>query len=293
MARAAVAEEDDLTALLAEEDIDTLPVAEQVVARIDRAYASEPDGAPRAYIGASGIGSKCDAEIAFSLRGFPNVPPSPKLKRIFRDGHRIEREVIRDLKKAGYSVFEVDDLTGRQARWEIAGGHIVCNTDGQIDLEGKEDISLLEIKSMNDKNWTTFKRSSVKVSHPKYWDQMQMMMGMSGHKRCLFIAYNKNTSLYWAEVVEADPLDWSFQQTRIETVWRGEAKKVSDDPTGWLCRGCFKHGACWGGEAPERACRTCAAAAPIADGTWWCRRHKTNCAQPCADWEPYKPLDKS
>lgn len=291
-APAPIVEEDDGAPALAADDIALLPLAEQVVARINAAYAQKPDDPPRSYIGASGIGSKCDAELALSLRGFPNTTPSPKLKRIFRDGHRIEREVVRDLKLAGYSVFEVDDLTGRQARWEIAGGHIVCNTDGQIDLEGREEVDLLEIKSMNDKNWNNFKKNGVKVSHPKYWDQMQMMMGMSGRRRCLFISYNKNTSEYWAEVVEAEPMDWSYQQTRIETVWRGDARKISDDRDSWFCKGCFKREGCWGDVLPDQVCRTCRASAPIADGTWWCRLHKKTCSTSCADWEPYKPLDK-
>lgn len=286
-------EEEPGAPTLSEAEIVTLALNEQVVARIDAAYAAEPDQPPRSYIGASSVGTKCDAELALSLRGFPNTTPPPKLKRIFRDGHRIERTVVQDLKKAGYAVYEVDETTGRQWRYELAGGHIVCNTDGLIDLEGNEELALLEIKSMNNTLWNRFVKHGVKVSHPKYWDQMQMMGGMGGFKRCLFIAYNKDNSLYHAEIVELDPVEWAYIKDRITTAWRGEARKISNDPESFFCKFCNKVEGCWGRVLPDQLCRTCENSSPTSDGSWWCRLHKHKCAQTCADWAPFKPLEKS
>lgn len=272
-----------------------MSTAEQVIADIDAAYDAEPESDARGYIGASGVGNKCDAALAFSLRGFPDTKNPARLKRIFRDGHRIENEVIRDLRKAGYFVLDRDPLTGRQWRYELAGGHIVCHTDGQIALDKKDpdSLDLLEIKSMNDALFNKFKKDGVRVSHPKYWDQMQMMMGMSGHKRCLFIAYNKDKSFYWAEVVNADPFEWGYICTRLETVWRGDAAKISDDPTGWLCTGCFKHDVCWGSVIPNADCKTCENSFPTSDGKWWCRLKKVEANESCGDWAPYKPKEKT
>lgn len=267
-------------------------LAEIIVEKIDHAYAMEPEDKARSYIGASSIGTKCDAEIAYSLRGFPGTPPEPRTKRIFRDGHRIERTVVSDLRKAGFRILEVDETTGRQWRFELAGGHIVCNTDGLIDIEGNEQLDLLEIKSMNNRMFTTFKSKGVKVSHPKYWDQIQMMGGMGALRRCVFIAYNKDNSEYWVEIVEIDPMEWAFIKTRIETVWRGEAAKVSSDPASFLCRFCFKQGVCWEGKAVESVCRTCAHASPTTDGGWWCREHDAKAISPCSSWQVYKPMDK-
>ena len=289
-----IAEPDEDEGDLSAEAIARLPLAEQVVARIDKAYADEAPDTPRSYIGASSVGTKCDAEIALSLRGFPNTVTPPKLKRIFRDGHRIERTVVNDLRKAGYRVLEVDETTGRQWRFELAGGHVVCNTDGLIDLEGNEVLDLLEIKSMNNKMWSTFESKGVRESHPKYWDQMQMMGGMGGYRRALFIAYNKDTSLYACEIVEIDPMEWSYIKGRIETVWKGQARKISDDPESFFCRFCFKADACWGRVQPDRACRTCEHAAPDArSGGWWCRKHSHDAVATCADWTVFKPLDKA
>lgn len=270
-----------------------MSIAEKVIADIDAAYAADPPRSVRSYIGASLIGDKCDAALEFSLRGFPGSEPEPKLARIFRDGHRIENEVVRDLKKAGYRVLERDELTGRQFRYELAGGHVVCNTDGLIFLDpAADEVSLLEIKSMNQTLWNKFKKHGVKVSHPKYWDQMQMMMGMSGIRSCLFISYCKNDSQYHAEVVDFDEFEWSYLKARIVTVFEGEARKISDDPESFLCRFCFKKPSCWGGVIPDTRCSTCSEAAPTSDGGWWCGLHKKDCADPCGDWRPWQPKDK-
>lgn len=268
-----------------------MDLAEKVIADIDAAYAAEPERKARGYIGASSVGEKCDAALAFSLRGFPDTTPDPKLKRIFRDGHRIERDVVRDLKKAGFLVIEVDDLTGRQHRHEMAGGHVVCHTDGLIDI-GDGELMILEIKSMNNKLWNEYKNKGVRLSHPKYWDQMQMMMGMSGCQKCLFIAYNKDNSLYHVQIVDYDDFEWSYIKSRIQTVWSGEAAKISDDPSSWLCRFCFKRPSCWDGVLPDLACRTCQYASPQTDGGWWCGRHSKTAVEPCEDWSVYRPKDK-
>ena len=70
----------------------------------------------RAYIGASSVGHDCTAMLSFSHRGYPNNPPDQRLKRIFRDGHRIEYVVVSDLTKAGIHVMEKDPMTGKQWR---------------------------------------------------------------------------------------------------------------------------------------------------------------------------------
>ena len=75
--------------------VDWDKVADDVVAAMCKGFASEKRGEARSYIGASMAGTECIAQLALSLRGFPDDEPDPKLKRIFRDGHRIEDEVIK------------------------------------------------------------------------------------------------------------------------------------------------------------------------------------------------------
>lgn len=252
---------------------------------IDEYYTKRKQQKPRAYIGASGIGQQCDASISYSFRGYPDTAPDARLSRIFRDGHRIEDDVVRDMRKAGIHVMEKDPYTGRQWRFEGYGGLVMGNADGIVEMDG-ETIGL-EIKSMNDAKHKEFVRKGIKGSHPSYYDQMQFMMGLSGMTMFLMVAYNKNTSLYHHEYVEFDDFRFAFLTTKVERVIKNEAQKISEDESDWRCRGCFKRGACWGGLEPEeKTVRTCGNSYAEVDGTWKC----SVCdAETCADWKLYVP----
>jgi len=92
---------------------------------IDKAFEDLDREKPRRYIGASGVGNSCNAYLSYSLRGFPESEVKPKIKRIFRDGHRIEDEVVKDLKLAGFEVSEIDEETGKQHRYSMFGNHVM------------------------------------------------------------------------------------------------------------------------------------------------------------------------
>ena len=266
--------------------------AKDIVDAIDNGYLSDKEEKSRAYLGASIIGNQCDALLAFNLRGFPNEPPSPRLKRIFRLGHILEDEVVKDLKKrAKLDVWEVDGLTGRQHSYELWGGHIKAHMDGHIELNG--EVHVLEIKSMNDASHAKFKKNGVKISHPQYFAQVQMMMGMSGIQKSLFIAVNKNTSEYHAEIVEFDDFEYAHIQERIERVVTGRVHKIATDETDWRCRGCFKRGVCWGDREVQVTCATCKFSGPNPQGGWHCYKHDKTADQPCDDYVRYQPESRN
>jgi len=263
----------------------------KIVEAIDSAYENEPEQQPRSYIGASIIGNPCDAMVAFQMRGFPDSSIQPKLKRIFKMGHAIEDIVVRDLKKAGYYVQETDALTGTQHSYQAYGGHVVCHTDGHIELE-RGEVSLLEVKSMNETSFNKFKKSGVKVSHPRYFAQLQMMMGMSGIQTSLFIAQNKNTQEYHAELVGYDVFEYGFIEARIGSILSGKAEKIARDPDDWRCRGCFKTGVCWGDSRPNPMCRNCKHSLPHEEGGWWCGLKKHKADKPCDKHDYFKPEER-
>lgn len=262
--------------------------------KIDEAHERAPVQPARSYIGASNVGHGCEGYLAFSVRGFPDTKPPARLARIFKLGHRIEDLVVDDLRSAGYEVWERDPLTGRQFHYEMYGGHVACNADGQIEMErGAEKVlRLLEVKSMNDANHKKFKAVGVMRSHPRYYAQMQMEMGLSGIPECLFIAYNKNTSEYATEVVAFDAFFWAALQVKIDTVLANKAKKVATDESDWRCKGCFKKEVCWSGTLPDKACRTCTNAVADRGGGWWCGKHNRRAEVPCDDYQVYHPLPK-
>jgi hypothetical protein len=256
---------------------------------IDEAYRKEPRREKtRAYIGASGVGQTCTAAIAFSLRGYPDTTPDPRLKRIFRDGHRIESIVIGDMKKAGLHVMEVDPLTGEQWTYTAYGGHVIGHADGLLEINGES--WLVEIKSMNDSKFKDCMERRVKYSHPSYYAQVQFMMGLAKIRKCLFVAYNKNNSDYLSEVVDFDDFAFAALQTKVERVLKGNGQKISRDESDWRCRGCFKADACWRDAEPEqKIMRTCGNARPTQGGEWKCAK---GCGQTCIDWTKYQPLPK-
>lgn len=261
---------------------------DDIVAAIDKAYESKPKEKARSYIGASVIGNHCDAYLAYALRGYPDDPPPPKLKRIFGLGHHIEDQVVKDLKAAGLSIIERDPMTNRQFSYEGFHGHAICHTDGLVE-DNVGDVGIVEIKSMNDSNFNDFKSSGVLVSHPHYYAQMQMMMGMSKIPETLFVAYNKNTSEYHFEIVAFSAFYWASQQWRIERIMTdNDVRKTSDNIISFSCSGCFKRSVCYGLTQPKVECKSCKHAVAGTNAGWWCALRQQDCGQPCASYEVYE-----
>lgn len=257
---------------------------------IDKAYDNLDREKPRQYIGASGVGHQCNAYLSYCLRGFPETEVAPKVKRIFRDGHRIEEEVVEDLKLAGFEVSEVDEETGKQHRYSMFGNHVVGNGDGIIIIE--EEKHILEIKSMNDARWKKCKKVGVKVSDYKYFAQMQLLMGLSGiHKACL-VSYNKNSSEYLSEIVTYDEFEYADLLRRINVVLEGKGRKISSDPAYFACKMCFKRSTCWEGINPDPACHNCMHAKPVdtGDKAWHCTLHDSEAVKLCDEYTIYQPL---
>jgi Zn finger protein HypA/HybF involved in hydrogenase expression len=258
---------------------------EDIVEKIDESEVEKSQN--RAYLGASMIGNECEGYLQMGLRGYPKKPFPPNVLRIFQLGHIIEDLVVGHLKKAGYHVMEKDDFTGRQFEWKDIGGHIKAHADGMIDL-GLGRLSLLEIKSMNDKKHKEFVKRGIKAANKTYYEQVQMMMGMSGTlKEALFIAYNKNNSTYHCEVVEFDDLDYAFIVDKANRVLAGSAVRLRRERGKFPCSWCDREALCWTDEADEEIpaiCRTCDHARAHEDGGWKCTLHKKICDDPCDDW---------
>ena len=259
--------------------------------KIDASYDQEPIRGSRNYIGASNVGNPCDALLAFSLRGYPETPPKARIKRIFALGHLLEKQIIRDLKKAEIRVWEKDGLTGQQFAHDLFGGHVSCHLDGQVEWEGDE-VAVLEIKTMGDRPWKDFVKKGVTVSHPQYFAQCQLMMGMGGYPAAVLVAYNKNTSEYHSEIIEFDEFEYSNLLFRAEWVMANKAVKISVKEDDWRCRGCFKHGVCWQDDPVPKRCDTCAHAIAREDGDWYCQLHDEPAVKICGKYFLYKPEER-
>lgn len=246
----------------------------------------------RSYVGASGVGNPCELALQYSLRGYPQKPPPPAVKRIFEMGHIVEELVVKHLRDAGYSLLEVDPTTKEQFAYTALGGHLRGHADGMIDIDGKPHV--LEIKSMNDKKWNTFKSRGVKNSHRIYFDQVQLLMGLSGIQNAVVVAYNKNNSLYHYEYVAFDYMCFKGLISHAERVIRQQStERVSDNPLSFSCRYCNFKPHCWpAGEkslAVEVECKTCRHAKPVAKRKWLCTKYGSTDTTPCNYWARIEP----
>lgn len=254
---------------------------------IDEAFDNEPKREYRSSrIGASIIGNPCLAYLALVLRGFPEESIPAKLKRIFRDGHRIEDLVIADLRKAGSVIHDKDPMTGEQYKWDRFNGNVVYYADGIIEVSDTESM-LLEVKSMNGTLWNKFKERGVKVSHRKYWDQLQMGMGLSGYRKSVLVAYNKDTSEYWDEEIEYDEIAYHYLLHRAQQALTGGEERIAKDNSDWRCKACPKKDFCWSGKEDglvkdKRTCKH----SYLSQNGFACSK---GCTDVCQEWERYVP----
>lgn len=248
---------------------------------IETAYEEQKEDKARRYIGASIVGNQCEAYLALSLRGFKNDKVDSRLKRIFRDGHRIEDVVIADMKLAKVNVIDRDPMTGKQFEYNDYDGHVSGHADGVIEEDGVP--VLLEIKSMNDDKWNSFKSKGVAISHPLYYAQMQYMMGRSGMRSGVLVSYNKNTSEYHSETVAFDTFFYAALQAKVDRVMdKGTGVRIARDRADWRCTRCFKKTACWKG-VEEKSCSLCKHSEPAINKKWKCNHPSVVSANPEAD----------
>ena len=93
-------------------------------------YEADRDDGFRPHLGASQIGKACERALWYDFRwvtrsGFPG-----RILRLFETGQLEEARIVRNLRRIGATVLEVDPETGRQWRVEAHGGHFGGSLDG-------------------------------------------------------------------------------------------------------------------------------------------------------------------
>ena len=225
---------------------------------------------------ASGMGNDCDRALWMSHRwAAPRKSVSPRIKRIFDNGHDREARIVRYLKAAGLTVEDRDPSKGEQWRVSLVGGVLLGSADGIVTGVPEAPVTrhLLEIKTMNKKRWQEWRRKGVKDSNPGYWVQMQIYMRGLDLKRALLVCECQDTKEIETERVCYDELAAAAIEARAMRV--ASATTGPDrigKPDAWPCNLCDWHDVCHGLVMPRRNCRTCIAVKP--DGTsWHCQRH--------------------
>lgn len=199
---------------------------------------------PRDYMGCSVIGKECERQLWYEYHS-PIRTSDPRIHRIFRLGHIIEKEVIFLLRLAGFTVFSSD---GDDSQFGGKDEEIGYNIDGVLMMN---DVPyLLEIKSASEKRFNQMVKVGVKISDPTYYVQMITYMKYMELDRGLFIAYNKNNSDIHVEVVIASSIESNYFINRAKEIARmkSEPERKYKTKAFYKCSICQYKSICWNEE---------------------------------------------
>ena len=250
-----------------------IPSKEEVSHSTDYALnnVNASDGKPSKRLGMATIGEDCTRKMWFRFRWARQGSITTRIERLFGIGHSYEDQVVESLVKAGIEVTDQQDML---LGW---GGHIVGFIDGVATgvYEAPKTPHLLEVKSMNDRNFKVFKKKGIQKSHPKYYSQAQAYCGKKKLTRILFACINKNDSEIATERVHFSEDHYRFIMGRGMDVVGSEVPppNVISDPKNFSCRFCDYSDICYEGAKLQQTCRSCKYVDLENEGKWSCRLH--------------------
>ena len=234
----------------------TTAFADRVNWLIDAAQAAQPRE-QRAYLGASLIGGPCERQIQYqamgvevdSGKGFP-----PRILRCFDRGHLAESYVIKLMRSAGCILLDVDPATSHQWEFSLFDGRFAGHCDGIIPMwrggSPFELPALWECKCLNSKSTAKAIKSKIRVSHPRYFNQVQLYMGEMGLPRCLFTILDADTMELHHELIEYEQHTHQAMVDRARRILMamdsGEMMlRGMRDSAAFECRYCDFSTRCW------------------------------------------------
>ena len=264
------------------------PEDSPTVTAIYKHHEDKREDKPRTYLGASQIGHACERSLWYSFRHCGSQSFDGRMLRLFETGDLAEYRFVAELKSIGCEVHDVDPATKEQWEVKALGGHFSGHMDGCASgiPEAPQAWHVLEFKTHNANSFTALKSKGVKVSKPLHYAQTIVYMKLTGMKRALYLAVNKNTDelyserLRWEDVKE----DAARYMDRAERIIRAASPpaKIADTADHFACRWCEHAERCHGSDKPGPAvrcssgCRTCVNATAELDtdyGRWSCAKH--------------------
>lgn len=261
------------------------PVVEKIYAWHKRVGDSEPS---RGYLGASIIGNPCARYLWYNFRDCCKEDISGRIYRLWETGDLAEPRFVKELRGIGCEVHEVDG-NGNQFAVEAHGGHFSGHLDAAIlGVPGAEKTwHVGEFKTHKGTSFNKLKKVGVLESKPVHYAQMQVYMGLTGMKRALYLAVNKDTDELWADRIHFDRECFDGFMAKAKRIIEAKEPppRLSERPDWYECKWCPAQALCHGGveigtaesalPIPSVSCRQCCHATPIMDGNaaWRCERH--------------------
>lgn len=238
-------------------------------------YEDDADTGFRPHLGASQIGKSCERALWYDFRWATPAQFPGRILRLFETGQLEETRLVKNLRRTGATVLEVDPETGRQWRVEAHGGHFGGSLDAVALglLEAPKTWHVVEFKTHSAKSFRELVAKGVAEAKPQHWAQMQIYMHLTGLTRAMYVAVCKDTDDLYVERVHADggaAERLLAKAGRVIHAARPPAR-VSKDPTWFECRFCDHHEICHGDAAAAVTCRSCLHSTPTTSG-WTCAR---------------------
>ena len=241
-------------------------------------YEARQGNGYREHLGASLIGGPCDRAIWYSWRWATRARHAGRLLRLFDTGNLAEARFVADLRRVGVTVMDVDPDNGRQWNLRDESGHFGGSMDGVAIgfTEAPKAWHVCEFKTHSAKSFASLKKDGVAASKPQHFAQMQVYMHLAGIERAFYLAVNKDTDELYQERIRYDAEAALRLLAKAQRIIAnpGPPERISTDPTWFQCRFCDHASVCRGEyfAVPERHCRSCLHASPVAGGAWRCER---------------------
>lgn len=216
-----------------------------ILAALERAQeSSEEFHTDPGWFHPSDLGSECDAFLAFRFLGAPGVSTvTPRMRRIFDNGHARDVQLKRDMKRSGASLITKEE----ERKISIPIYRIRGELDDLIQHPITGQKYVIDYKTMNKDEWE--KLDAVKSSHHK-----QIMVYEFGKEvyKGYVIYENKNTQELKAKKADFDNNIWAEIIARLEGIISNlEQEFVVRNPVN--CSSCpfFSNGVCTGNQIRE------------------------------------------
>lgn len=251
---------------------------EEIIAALDSVLEQDAKADYGVRLRPSSLGKDCLRSLMFDFWWLTEpVAPKAKQMRIFNDGHRIEDEIVADLKRIGFEVITRDPTNPKkQISVKALGGHMFGYLDSVLrDREGSNRWMVGEMKSHNKASFDKLKKSGVEASKPEHAAQLTIYLYLTGTERGLYAARCKDSGEPYYEHIDLNVKYAERLLERGKTVLaRGVVPpKVGASPESYKCKFCSHHGVCHNGERPARNCRTCEHITLLDEGKFGCKKH--------------------
>ena len=170
---------------------------------------------------ASKAGFPCMRNLWYSVNGFPETV-SPKSQRIFDVGTALEPVIVEWLKADGWNVeYNPGSQNAEiEVTVPIEGGKLAGHPDCIIS-KGEIQNALVDIKTMNDRAFTHWKREGSLKTKPQYVTQLHIYaMGLKEQGRKIehlgIVGVNKNNSDMYIDLFDFD------ESTSLDILIRAE-----------------------------------------------------------------------